>query len=54
MKEENRVLGRGGARELTEQEVQAVIGSFKARTLTLCVADHNGNLLAGDQNIGEC
>lgn len=54
MKQENRVLGRSGARELTEQEVQTVIGGFKAKTVTLCIIDSRGNMLAGDQNIGEC
>jgi hypothetical protein len=54
MKQENRVLGRSGARELTESEVQAVTGGFRVHTLTLCIVDTRGSMLAGDQNIGEC
>ena len=54
MKKENRVLGRSGARELTQQEVQAVAGGFRIHTTTLCLVDTKGKLLAGDQNIGEC
>lgn len=52
---ENRVLSRMGARELTEQEVQAVAGAFKTNhTLTPCFVDSKRQLLNGDQAIGEC
>jgi hypothetical protein len=54
MNPENRVLGRAGARELTQEEVIAVSGAFRVHTLTPCIVDRNGNLLNGDQSIGEC
>jgi hypothetical protein len=51
----NRVLGRVGARELTEQEVDAVQGAFIVRhTTTLCFIDKKQQLVSGDQAIGEC
>jgi hypothetical protein len=51
----NRVLGRMGARELTEQEVDTVQGAFIVRhTLTPCFIDKKQQLLNGDQSIGEC
>jgi hypothetical protein len=51
----NRVLGRMGARELTEQEVENVQGAFQIRrTLTPCFIDKKQQLLNGDQAIGEC
>jgi len=55
MDKDNRVLGRMGARELTEQEVDAVNGALKvAHTLTPCFIDKKQQLLNGDQSIGEC
>jgi hypothetical protein len=54
MNQDNRVLSRAGARDLTEQEVMAVAGTFRAHTLSPCVIDRNGNLLNGDTQIGEC
>ena len=56
MKEENRVLSRRGARELSEQEVEAVTGALKIirHTLTPCFIDSKQQLLNGDQAIGEC
>ena len=54
MNQENRVLSRAGARELTHEEVMAVAGTFRAHTLSPCIVDRNGNLLNGDQQIGEC
>jgi hypothetical protein len=54
MQQDNRVLSRVGARDLTEEEVMAVTGAFRARTLSPCIVDRNGNLLNGDQQIGEC
>jgi len=55
MDNNNRVLGRMGARELTEQEVDAVQGALRVRhTLTPCFIDKQKQLLNGDQAIGEC
>ena len=54
MKQDNRVLGRVGARELTQEEVNAVAGGFTRRTLTPCIVDTKGNYLNGDTAIGEC
>lgn len=55
MDQENRVLSRKGARELSEQEVEAITGSLKIhRTLTPCFIDQKQQLLNGDQAIGEC
>jgi hypothetical protein len=55
MDKNNRVLGRMGARELTEQEVDTVQGAFQVRhTLTPCFIDKKQQLLNGDQAIGEC
>jgi hypothetical protein len=55
MDQNNRVLTRMGARELTEQEVETVTGAFKTRrTLTPCFVDSKQQLLNGDQAIGEC
>jgi len=54
MNDQNRVLIRHGARELTEQEVDAVNGAFRNHTLTPCFIDKKQQLLNGDQAIGEC
>jgi hypothetical protein len=55
MDKNNRVLGRMGARELTEQEVDAVQGALRVHhTLTPCFIDKQKQLLNGDQAIGEC
>ncbi len=55
MDKTNRVLGRVGSRELSEQEVEAVTGALKVRhTLTPCFVDKQQQLLNGDQAIGEC
>jgi hypothetical protein len=55
MDQDNRVLGRKGARELTEQEVEGVTGALKIRhTLTPCFVDRKQQLFNGDQAIGEC
>jgi hypothetical protein len=55
MEQDNRVLSRRGARELSEQEVDAVSGAFKTRrTLTPCFVDSKQQFLNGDQAIGEC
>jgi hypothetical protein len=55
MDQDNRVLGRKGARELSEQEVESVTGALKVHhTLTPCFVDRKQQLLNGDQAIGEC
>jgi hypothetical protein len=53
MNQDNRVLSRIGARELSEQEVEAVTGGLKiAHTLSPCFVDKNKQLFAGDTS--EC
>lgn len=55
MDNDNRVLTRRGARELSEQEVETVTGALKIRrTLTPCFVNSKQQLLNGDQTIGEC
>jgi hypothetical protein len=54
MDNDNRVLTRRGARELSEQEVETVQGAFQRHTLTPCFIDKKQQLLNGDQTIGEC
>jgi hypothetical protein len=55
MEKDNRVLSRIGARELNQQEIEAVNGALKIRhTLTPCFIDKKQQLLNGDQAIGEC
>jgi hypothetical protein len=55
MNPDNRVLNRRGARELSQQEVEAVTGALKIHhTLTPCFIDAKQQLLNGDQAIGEC
>jgi hypothetical protein len=55
MDQDNRVLTRRGARELSAQEVETVTGAFKTRrTLTPCFVDSKQQFLNGDQAIGEC
>ena len=49
MNDQNRVLIRRGARELTEQEAQQVNGGL--RTLTVCSCCINGK---PDGDINEC
>ena len=49
MNDQNRVLLRQGARDLTEQEVQQVNGGL--RTATVCSCCINGH---PDGDIGEC
>jgi hypothetical protein len=50
MKQENRVLGRLGARELTPREIEHVTGAV--RTTTVCTIGPQG--LDGDVRLGEC
>ena len=55
MDQDNRVLTRRGARELTQDEVEGVQGALIVRhTLTPCFIDKKQQLLNGDQAIGEC
>jgi hypothetical protein len=55
MDQDNRVLTRRGARELSEQEVETVIGALKVNhTLTPCFIDKKQQLVNGDTAIGEC
>ena len=55
MNQDNRVISRMSARELSEQKVEAVTGAFRVRhTLTPCFVDSKQQLLNGDQAIGEC
>jgi hypothetical protein len=55
MDQDNRVLTRRGARELSEQEVETVIGALKINhTLTPCFIDKKQQLVNGDTAIGEC
>ena len=55
-KQNGRVLSRVGARELTGEEVAAVVGSQCQQrcTLTLCSIDANGKAFDGDVSLGEC
>lgn len=50
MKQENRVLGRTGARELTPEETKAIGGALG--TDTVCTFGPNGR--DGDTFLGEC
>jgi hypothetical protein len=52
MNNDNRVLIRKGARELTEKEVDLVSGGI--RTLTACTIGPTSTQKDGDAAIGEC
>lgn len=54
MNQDNRVLARSGARDLTPEEINEVVGGFRSHTVTLCIADRQGNYMNGDTAIGEC
>lgn len=54
MNQDNRVLGRIGARDLSTEEVNLVAGGFRSKTVTPCIVDRRGNFLNGDTAIGEC
>ena len=54
MNNDNRVLGRIGARDLSDEETAMVTGGFRNHTLTPCIADRQGNYVNGDTAIGEC
>jgi hypothetical protein len=51
MKQENRVLGRIGARELTPREIENVTGAI--RTETVCTISGK-SVRDGDVFLGEC
>ena len=50
--EDERVLGRAGARELTPQETDHVTGGV--HTETVCTFDYQTHSLDGDVKLGEC
>jgi hypothetical protein len=52
MDQNNRVLCRNGARELTEQETDRINGAV--RTLTPCTIGPGPHHRGGDASIGEC
>jgi hypothetical protein len=54
MKQENRVLGRVGARELNTNEIERVQGAIVHHTLTACALRTNGQQLFGDTGFSEC
>jgi len=49
---DNRVLNRRGARELTSEEVDHVSGSLP--TDTVCTWDFKRGVADGDVSLGEC
>ncbi len=51
MNQDNRVLGRKGARELTPREIEHVTGAIQ--TETVCTFDETG-FRDGDVFLGEC
>jgi hypothetical protein len=54
MNQDNRVLSRMGARDLSTEEVDLVFGGFRTHTLTPCIVDRQGSFFNGDTAIGEC
>jgi len=52
MTDNNRVLTRRGARDLSAEEMEIVSGGL--RTLTLCTIDAELRAQDGDARIGEC
>jgi hypothetical protein len=52
MDDQNRVLVRNGARELTHEEVERISGGI--RTLTPCTIGPSVRQRDGDASIGEC
>jgi hypothetical protein len=52
MNDQNRVLIRKGARNLTAEEIDLVKGGIT--TLTACTADPDSRSADGDASIGEC
>ncbi len=54
MKQDNRVLGRVGARELNTSDMERVQGAIVYHTLTACALRANGQQLFGDTGFSEC
>jgi hypothetical protein len=54
MKQDDRVLGRRGARELNTSEMERVQGAIVHHTLTACALRSNGQQLFGDTGFSEC
>jgi hypothetical protein len=54
MNQDNRVLGRKGARELNPSEIERVQGAIVHHTLTACSLRTNGQQLFGDTGFSEC
>jgi len=53
MNQDNRVLARIQARDLTESEIQAVAGGQIVHTLTICTVP-NASAFGKDGDVGEC
>lgn len=53
-KQEDRVLGRRGARIVTTEEAMSVKGSGPAGTATVCTFDPRTHAADGDVALGEC
>jgi hypothetical protein len=51
---QDRVLGRVGARELSTSEIERVQGAIVHHTLTACALRPNGEQLFGDTGFSEC
>lgn len=54
MNQDNRVLGRKGARELNTSELECVQGAIVRHTLTACSLRRHGQQLFGDTGFSEC
>ena len=54
MDQDNRVLGRRGARELNTNELESVQGAIIHHTLTACSLRPKGQQLFGDTGFSEC
>jgi hypothetical protein len=52
MNQDNRVLGRKGARVLNSAEAEHVNGGLQVHTETVCTL--RGSVLDGDVKLGEC
>jgi hypothetical protein len=53
MNQDNRVLARMQARDLTEKEIQVVTGGQIVHTLTICTVP-NASGFGQDGDVGEC
>jgi hypothetical protein len=53
MNQNNRVLARIQARDLTQEEIQTVAGGQVVRTLTICTVP-NASAFGTDGDVGEC